>query len=123
MGALGHFKKIGDIHFVKGFKSREIRNDRGDVIETLCDKGMYYEKKGGIRPVPRGMESGYMEFVTLVSKEANEQIIIKEYMKIDGKHFGILPGLNTREVNTYYPVSISDKPLDFDSLRPPTAQP
>jgi hypothetical protein len=112
---LGHLKKIGPIYFVKGFKAREIKKEGDDVVETLCDKGVYYDRRAGM--VRAGIDRSYREYVTLVSKGANNEIIIKKYDKDKGRPFGIpiLGGL--RKVDTFRPVRISDKPLDFDSLR------
>jgi hypothetical protein len=115
MGVVEYTREIGTLSFVKGFRERRAGSDGNDVFEVLCDEGVYYGKRAGMGN--RGIDRAYMEFVTLVSKGANEEIILKSYTKMNGWGFGVLPLGGSRRVNTYRYTRISDKPLDFDALR------
>ena len=115
MGRIEYLRKVGTLWFVKGFKTREIRNDNNRVIETLCDKGVYYSRRAGMGN--RGIDRSYIVYVILVSKGANEEIIMKKYTRMDNRPFGIPAFGGIREVQTYHFPRLSDKPLDFDSLR------
>jgi hypothetical protein len=81
----------------------------------FCDKGIFYRRSSSVGVMQ--FDRNHFERTTTISKEANEEIVMKLYTITDVDLFFIFPlGPKMRSVETERFPRLSNKPFDFDAL-------